>query len=489
MKGPALVVDRKGLAKKLEHKPKAFILYELLQNALDEDTSLINVTAEMLPGKPVCQVTVEDDAPEGFADIRSIYTMFRDSKKGKDPTKRGRFELGEKLVIALSQYLEVSTTKGTIIIDGDNRSSSRAKRDRGSKVTLRVKMNREEFAEMNAQVHSILMPTDKVVRYNGSVISPRKAIDSVEATLPTIIADEDGVLKPSTRKTVINIYSVKHNEVAYLYEMGIPVVETGDKFHYDVQQRVPVNWERSNVPPAYLKKLRAAVLDSVSDILSNEDVTESWVQSSLSDVGEAAVKNVLDRQYGTKRVIYDPSDPEGNKRAVAQGYTVIPGRAFSKDIWKNIKDTGAALPAGQVTPSPKPYSNNPDAEVEKLIDEEKWTDDMRRIASLVVRLGDELLDTEVAVRFTLAGGNFAAAFGRGSILGISGATLAFNYRRLGKAWFTKKNTDERLLSLIIHEFGHFYSSDHLSSEYHDALCDLGARFDLLMMRNPGVLSV
>ena len=27
-----------------------------------------------------------------------------------------------------------------------------------------------------------------------------------------------------------------------LYELGIPVVETGDKWHYSVRQKVPLNW-------------------------------------------------------------------------------------------------------------------------------------------------------------------------------------------------------------------------------------------------------
>ena len=82
--------------------------------------------------------------------------------------------------------------------------------------------------------------------------------------------------------------------------------------------------------------------------------------------------------------------------------------------------------------------------------------------------------------------NFGAAFGRGSESLLSGATFAFNYRRLGKAWFKQSNTDEKVLSLIIHEFGHYYASDHLSQEYHDALCALGARIAKLALSKPEI---
>src|SRR5690606_24488659 len=127
------------------------------------------------------------------------------------------------------------------------------------------------------------------------------------------------------------------------------------------------------------------------------------------------------------------------------------------------------------------------AEIEKLVERDKLTADMIRIADFVQLLGRKLLGADVSVRYSLTTNNFGAAFGRGSPTSIAGATFAFNYRRLGKAWFTKENTDKDLLALIIHEFGHYYSSDHLSSEYHDALCDLGARFGLLILGEPEVL--
>ena len=36
-----------------------------------------------------------------------------------------------------------------------------------------------------------------------------------------------------------------------------------------------------------------------------------------------------------------------------------------------------------------------------------------------------------------------------------------------------------MVRVLIHEFGHEYSPDHLSAQYHEALCRIGAKVFLL----------
>ena len=43
---------------------------------------------------------------------------------------------------------------------------------------------------------------------------------------------------------------------------------------------------------------------------------------------------------------------------------------------------------------------------------------------------------------------------------------------------------EELNRLLIHEFGHHYSGNHLDSKYHDALCRLGAKLARLAVESP-----
>ena len=51
---------------------------------------------------------------------------------------------------------------------------------------------------------------------------------------------------------------------------------------------------------------------------------------------------------------------------------------------------------------------------------------------------------------------------------------------------TERGITDDVVQLIIHEFGHNESLDHLSSEYHEALCRIGAKM-FTLARN-GLLS-
>ncbi len=473
-----LVVDRKGLAKKLAKKPKAFLVFELLQNAWDEEITQVSVTMEMLPGRPACKITVEDDCPEGFQDLASVYTMFRDSKKAPDPTKRGRFELGEKLVLALAIDAKITSTKGTILIENEERRHTREKTEKGTIFEGTFRLNREEFDEVVKEIRQVIPPAGIRTIFNGSELPSRKPLHTFETTLQTIRVDEDGNLSPTQRKTTVEVFDVLPGEVAHIYEMGLPVVETSDKWHYNVCQRVPVNWERNNVPPSYKKTLRVEVLNAMHDRLSKEEASSAWVADAAEDpraVAEA-VQDVVTKRFGEKSVIYDPSDPEGSKLAMSKGYTVIPGGSLSKGMWDNIHRDNIRLPAGQVTPSPKAY--DPNGRPENVIPESEWTLDMQRKAVFSAQLFAKLTGNRpCSVRIVREPGVYwAANFGSGS--------LCLNYSKLGKSWFAEPSRAERVLDLLVHEFGHHFGSDHLSEKYHDGLTKLAARLANLALDEP-----
>ena len=69
-------VDKTGLAKLMAGRPKEFLVYELVQNAWDQNVTEVNVTVEPVPGQPLATVTVTDDDPNGFADLHDAYTLF-----------------------------------------------------------------------------------------------------------------------------------------------------------------------------------------------------------------------------------------------------------------------------------------------------------------------------------------------------------------------------------------------------------------------------
>jgi hypothetical protein len=473
----ALVVDKKGLAKKLAHKPKVFIVHELLQNAWDEDgVTRVLLTMEMLPGRPACRIFVEDDAPEGFQDLASVYTLFRDSKKAHDPTKRGRFELGEKLVAATALRMEVVTTKGGIVIEGDTRTQHRNKLQRGSAVLVDVRMTREEFADVVAEIHKLIPPSNIPTYFNGELLQVRKLHAAFTTTLPTIRSDEEGNLKPTARKTEVRIYEPLPGETPSIYELGIPVMETGDQWHCDVQQRVPINWERNSVPPSYLRTLRVEVLNSMHRELSKDGSREAWVTEGLSDprCTPDAAKDVKVKRFGERAVIQDPSDPEANNRAAGEGYTVIPGGSLPKGAWDNLRTFVPA--AGKQFPTPKCYSE--DGDPEKVIPPEEWAMDMRRMAVFAQELFGKLYGKSLYVKIVKEPHLWWAAN-----CGPS-AILTLNYGKLGKRWFARPVRDEEVLDLLLHEFAHYKVAEHLNSAYHRELTRLAAKLANLCLDDP-----
>ncbi len=309
----------------------------------------------------------------------------------------------------------------------------------------------------------------------------RVPLKEFRTSLPTEVAAEDGFLRRVNRETTIRFHNVLPGETAMLYEMGIPVVETGDKWHCDIGQKVPLTLNRENVPPSFLRQVRVAVMNQMHAQLGPDDVNSEWAETAIAspDCTPEAVQSYLRTRFGEKRVSFDPSDPEANKLAVSQGYTVVHGSMMSAGAWKNARSAQAILPAGQVTPSAKIWTGegNPDAAAFRdWIPEERWTPGMREIAAFAKRVAEKVLSRTITVKFCATPHHLGAAS-----YGPSGE-LVFNKFRLGADWFERGITDD-VVQLLIHEFGHEHSGDHLSSDYHEALCRIGARMFALARRN------
>ncbi len=474
-------VDKTGLGKQAEQHGKGRLVGELVQNALDEaGVTQIGVTLTLVPGRPLADLTVEDDSPEGFRDLAHAYTLFAESYKRTNPEQRGQYNFGEKLVLAVCEQASISTTKGTVIFtDRGREEKPRQKREKGSVFQGRIKMTREEYPEVCDYLRSLLLPDNVVVTFNGDRLLPRMPIHIFEASLETPVADEGGVMRLRVRKTQVGIYEALSGEVPSLYEISLPIVETGDRWHVSIGQKVPLNRDRDNVKPAFLQAVRVAVLNAAYDLLTtDEEATAPWCKLAGSDprCSDQAIKYLVRLRFGDKVAAPDPSDIEAMKAFQAQGGTNVVG--LSKGEWANVKRSGAVLPAGQICPTAKPYSADPDAKLVDLVPEEKWTEAIKNIAAYARFLAEELMGVKIVVSVVRTTNNFAACFGSGR--------LDFNLFRLGHKWFDEGVTEE-VDRLLIHEFGHQYSGDHLSEEYHEALCRLGAKLKQLALEKPDAI--
>ena len=201
-------VDKDGLAKLCARRGKVFVIHELLQNCWDLDgAGTTKVTFEPIPGKALARLVVEDDDPDGFSDLTHAYTLFAESAKKTDTRKRGRFNLGEKLVLALCEDATIISTKGGLRFDRSGRHTLRRRREAGSLIECTIRMTREEYDEALRQAVMVLPPSGTVTLLNGVPLMPRTpdgAADNVP--LPTEISGPDGSLRRTVRSTEVRAY-------------------------------------------------------------------------------------------------------------------------------------------------------------------------------------------------------------------------------------------------------------------------------------------
>jgi len=466
-----------GLRKLVEHLPKEMIIFELVQNVWDEDATICNVSIERDPGSAYVRIICEDDVPQGFKHLDHAFTIWAESEKKGDPTKRGRFNEGEKKVLALCRSAEISTTTGTVLFNEDGtRTSSTRKTDKGSVFYGELRLTVAQVTEIEEAFHRLIPPGDCETTLNGAELANRSPVIEFTETLPTFTVDEEGHLRRTRRQATVKVYRRNPGETATLYECGIPVVETDDHFHVSVEQKVPLNRDRDNVTPAYLRKVRAAVLNHTVDLLDEDSAANKGIDDAMADDGvdEETLKKVLEKRHGKKHAFHDRGDLEANKQLHSEGYAIIPRGSYSPEVRKKILNVGAASRSGGLRPTPKPFSSDPSAPVMKTISPKDWSQGMKEVAEISQYLAKELgINSDLLVRFGLPRQRWWVA--------AWGGDLTWSVSCLGKKWFaTWYEHPQALLGTLIHEFAHKGAPDHLSQEYHQNATRIGAQLAMHM---------
>lgn len=482
--------SRSGLRKQVKERGAARIFLEVAaSNPLDErehGMTSITIQVEPVDGQPLANVVVEDNSPAGFKDLSHAYTIFAESSKRGNPELRGQFNFGEKQFLSLCRTATISTTTGTVVFNDEGRRKyPRRKRPSGTRIEAVMEITRAELGELDHLLHSLLLPEGVSMVYNGERLECRQPIKEFKAVLPTQVADEEGVMRPTSRTTTVRIYEPRDGEQPYLYELGIPVVETEIRWHVSVGQKVPLNRDRDNVTPAYVQKLSTAVAEGMRESL-NKDDAGGWANIVLADkrASTELVHTLLDERFGKVRASYDPTDLEANHTGpIKNDGTIIHGRHLTKEQWANAKEKGAIKPAGQVWPTPKPYSDDPNAPLAKYVDRKDWTPGMVRFHDYLCWIAEELLGvTKLTVSFPLEM-NASACYGKQS---DSTATIDFNVGDIGLSWFDKIGVEQD--ELAIHELAHHRSDSHYADKFYDACCELGAKLKQLAMNQPDTMA-
>ncbi len=475
-------VDKSGLKALQEGKSKTFIVRELLQNAFDENITTCRLEMKWEKYGEVW-ISVEDDSPEGFRDLSDAYTLFKDTYKRADATKRGRFNLGEKQVFSVCDYAKIETTTGTIEFGEYGRHQGRLKRESGSKVTVQLRLKREEFDELKSFVELVLVPKHIdfhfKFEYDGGIKSGKvgngeggkfyyykEPYKVFEATLRTELKDGDA-FRPTRRKTTVHVHRTEGPK--YLYELGIPVCEIDCDFSIDVQQKVPLSTDRDTVSAAFLKELYALVLNHTHETITSENAANAWVREGASSplVKKEAVLSVVYGRFGNKVVVANPTDPTANDDAIASGYHVLRGSELNKDEWDSIRKFSAIQSSTQVFSRGK-------AEAVSV----QPSQEQKRVGEWAKKFFKEFFNTSLKVEFMSSPMATTIAD-----FELNGSCIRFNVSKIMVPWTEGGRPSKEIINLIIHEFGH-RKGMHTQNSYHEALTSMGAWLTVKALENP-----
>lgn len=474
MKKDLFKVDVAGLRETQQGKPKTVVIRELLQNALDERTTICDISMRYEQGK--AKITVSDDSAEGFRDLSDAYTLFASTPKRSDVKKRGRFNFGEKMVICICDYARIISTKGGVeflVADGE-RKELRRKREAGSEVYVELKMTKDEYYECFDYCNLIIAPNEitiSVICYDPNsenefrriVLSKegQKTPDKIfSATLPTEIKTEEG-MKIVKRQTNVNLYKLFGE--SYIYEMGIPICVIDCAYSIDVQQKVPLSDDRDKVDGKYLKALYADVLNHTFSEIKDTEASSTWVRSAIEtgNTHREAVTTIVKERYGDKVGFSNPFNPVSDDEAKANGYKLIYGNELSKEEREAFKEYGAVqtsseifkvngLPATHVTPDKQQL----------------------KVYKLTERIAVDFLGFKPMISLVdCKGATVLATFSD------AGNMVTFYNNKISKGWWQPDAdgyvTDE-MLELIIHELCHKFGH-HCDRPYLDKITWLASK--------------
>jgi hypothetical protein len=349
-----LEINKAGLAEVLERRGKSWALFELIQNAWDSGAHNVVVTIEPIPNSPFTTLTVEDDSETGWADLDDAFTMFNKSKSASDVKKRGRFCMGEKMVLALCRCATIETMQGTLTFmeNGERRRSNSAKRHIGTRFTCEIRMTRDEMDELIDAAQHLIPPTHTIV--NGEVLTTRVPVKQFEVKLPTEISDGEG-LRRTVRLTTVEVYQSSDGQ-GQILEMGIPVCSADFPWRLNVMQKVPLGMERDSVTESFRKSLQVAAMNAMASSLSSEEACQPWATEAISDarIQRDALDTTIKARFGDRAVVAVPGDPMANSLAEQMGCTVIHGGSLPGAAWANIRKNELLTTTSLAFPSPKP---------------------------------------------------------------------------------------------------------------------------------------
>jgi hypothetical protein len=451
-------VDKDGLKEMFANFPEERMVAELVQNSWDTDAATVcRVGISEVDKKTM--VSVEDDHPEGFKNLCDAYTLFRSTEKRSDPTKRGRFNIGEKIVFARALYGAVETTKGTIEFNKDGRHDRpRKKRKAGSRVSVFFpKWKKETHERVNEFLTKLYVPKGMAFFVGENPVKYQRPMKTVKTSLATEFLKTNGdgtqVMRRTQRKTEIWFYP-KRFESAYLYEMGIPVCEIDGRFDANVQQKIPLSHDRTLVPQSYLQDIYAEMLVALGDLIEPGDLGEAHIQTAMEDerVDPDTCVRVFKQQFGENAVITNPFDADSNQEAARSGASLVNPRTFGAAINNKLRSGGIQTTTEQFCRNKEILQDGMKLGLPGGYKDVKDTDARIKLREYVQMLSQHFYGRKINVNFAQWTGTSTVA------LYNHGSGITFNVMRLTRNLMERPVS--RCTSICLHELAHCMGQGH-----------------------------
>ncbi len=437
-------VDADGFRALQEGREPWALAKEPIANSFDEH-KVTRVEVTLTPhARGRVLMTIVDDGP-GFASFKDAWTLYADTYKRRAAATRGRFNRGEKELLAVATWGKIATTCGTVEFDRYSRREYPRRKTEGGTI-VEVVVVPWTLAQMEDTIRRLrdFMPPANIKSYvvNGFEVV-RRAPDyrASGVRLETVLDEGDGVLRKVTRTTDIEVHRETPARSA-LMEMGIPVVsleDLGVPYLIDVQQKVPMSPERDAVRPSYLQDVLAEVLNVVASDMTEEEANASWINLAIKDprTTPATVGLVKQKRVGNA-LILSAANPLAAERAIAAGYGVLSTRGWDPEVVERFREDAGWQSTAQVFPAPTPSTDY------EPVDE---TPGMKRWREFVQQLAAVAFGRSADVEFVRLEGAWAVAE-----CGARSGIVTVYVNRLNRSFFDGETYNQIVLAL--HEIAH-----------------------------------
>ena len=401
--------------------------------------------------------------------------MGHTAKRGQ-PTKRGRFNIGEKDVISVAIEAEVETVGHTVSFpSAGSRKCTTNSRDKGTMVKILMPWDGLQSEELIARLRCFRPPTNCRLFVNDLEVPPHPAIEIRSVTLPTVTQNgPNEPLRTTQRRTDIRFFEpVAPDGEKWIYEMGIPVQTINCPWDIDVMQKIPMSQQRNAVSEAYLNRIYAETLNTIHGMLEQDEFGSEWVKRAVEHphIKSEAVKATVRGRYGSSKAVFATLDQDANRRASDNGYGVINPGGLSKREIKAFQEHAGVRDSSEVFPTPPPprtdYAPAPGSNEERFAE---WVVEMAGYCHLAATVryfrepsNDRLADCSVSTATPI---------------------LRFNTAHLDEEFFQPPYVSVRHWDLLLHELGHALSERSGHGEaWGEGVSKAGALIAVQMVRD------